>query len=154
MKKKWIIVLFVLASLSSISYAIEKAERISDREIVERLTKVETKLDEGQKAINQRFDDVNKRFDDMSNSFNRRFDELRGFMIWGFGVMFAGMWTLIGFVLWDRRSALAPAIRKNKELEEREDELERWKKKADMALKELAGNDVKVAEVLRHVGLL
>jgi len=32
---------------------------------------------------------------------------------------FAGIFALIGFVLWDRMTALAPAIRKNRELEER-----------------------------------
>lgn len=41
-------------------------------------------------------------------------------MFWGFGILFAGMFTLVVFVLWDRRTALSPAIRKNKELEERD----------------------------------
>jgi len=30
---------------------------------------------------------------------------------------FGGMGILIGFVIWDRRTVLAPAIKKNKELE-------------------------------------
>jgi hypothetical protein len=68
-------------------------------------------------------------------------------MLWGFGILFGGMGILIGFVIWDRRTALAPVIRKNKELEEREERLEK-------ALKELAAKDLKVAEALRHVGLL
>lgn len=42
-------------------YAVEKADRISDREIIERLTR----LEEGQKALNQRFDDMNRRIDDV-----------------------------------------------------------------------------------------
>jgi uncharacterized protein YlxW (UPF0749 family) len=49
--------------------AVEKAPRITDREIVERLTR----LEEGQKALNKRIGDLNKRFDDV----NRRFDDLR-----------------------------------------------------------------------------
>lgn len=38
------------------------------------------RLEEGQKALNQRFDDVNKRFDDVNKRFddiNRRIDDLR-----------------------------------------------------------------------------
>lgn len=33
--------------------------------------------------------------------------EIKEFMLWGFGVTFAGIFALIGFVLWDRRTALA-----------------------------------------------
>jgi len=65
--------LFVL--LVSPVLAVEPAPRITDREIVERLTR----LEEGQKALNQRFDDVNQRFDDVNRRFddvNRRFDDV------------------------------------------------------------------------------
>src|SRR4030066_968991 len=73
--------------------------------------------------------------------------EIKEFMLWGFGVTFAGIFALIGFVLWDRRSALAPAIRKSCELEEREEKIEK-------ALREIALKDSNVREALRHVGLL
>lgn len=62
-------------------------------------------------------------------------------------LVIAGIFVLIGFVIWDRRAALAPAIRKNKELEERQEKIER-------ALKELAVKDPNVAGALKHVGLL
>ncbi|ODS31302.1 MAG: hypothetical protein SCARUB_03564, partial [Candidatus Scalindua rubra] len=94
-------------------------------------------------SVDQRFDSVDQRFD----SIDKRFDELRGFMLWGFGVTFAGMFSLIGFVLWDRRTALSPAIRKNRELEEREEKIER-------ILKEYAMKEPKMAEVLKQMGLL
>jgi ATP/ADP translocase len=40
-------------------------------------------------------------------------------------VVFAGMFALVGFVLWNRRSALAPAIRRTRDIEEQEEKLER-----------------------------
>ncbi|QID33967.1 hypothetical protein [Pampinifervens florentissimum] len=80
---------FVLAR--EVPFTLEDRERI-------------IRLEEGQKAIIQRIEDTNKRIDDVIS-----------IMLWGFGVLFAGMMTLIGFVLWDRRTALAPAIRKAKE---------------------------------------
>jgi len=101
------------------------------------------RIEEGLKAVNLRIDAVNQRIDDT----NKRIDELRGFMLWGFGILFAGMMTLIGFVLWDRRSALAPAVRKNKELEEREERLEK-------ALREYAKKEPGLAEILKNLGLM
>jgi hypothetical protein len=68
-------------------------------------------------------------------------------MMWGFGLLFTTMIGLVGFVLWDRRTALSPAIRKNKELEERNDKIEK-------ALKEYAYKEPKLAEILRNVGLM
>ncbi len=35
--------------------------------------------------------------------------DLQSFLLWGFGIVFAGIFAFIGFVLWDRRTALAPA---------------------------------------------
>jgi len=119
------------------------------------------RLEEGQKALNQRIDDLNKRIDDLNrrveeglkatnqriDDLNRRIDGLQTFMLWGFGILFGGMGILIGFVIWDRRTALAPAIKKYKELEEKEEKIEK-------ALKELAEKDPKIAEALKHVGLL
>ncbi len=84
---------------SSVGNANEVSFTQQDREMLIR-------LDEGQKAINNRIDDVNKRIDDLRN------------LIY---VVLAGIFALIGFVLWDRRTTLAPAVRKNRELEEREE---------------------------------
>jgi len=68
-------------------------------------------------------------------------------MISGFGLLFTSMIGLVGFVLWDRRTALAPAVRMGRELEERQARLER-------VLRELARDNPKVAEILRQVGPL
>ena len=63
-----------------VAVAVEKAPRITDREIVERLTR----LEEGQKALNKRIDDLraemNGRFDDLRAEMNGRFDDLRAEM--------------------------------------------------------------------------
>ena len=64
---------------SSVGNANEVSFTQQDREMLIR-------LDEGQKAINNRIDDVNKRIDDLRN------------LIY---VVLAGIFALIGFVLWD-----------------------------------------------------
>ncbi|MFQ6043697.1 MAG: hypothetical protein ACE5PV_22820, partial [Candidatus Poribacteria bacterium] len=103
--------------------------------------------------MNKRFDDVNKRIDDMNNRINdrindvnNRIDDINNFMLWGFGIIFAGMFVLVGFIIWDRRTALAPAIKKNKELEERQERIEK-------AFRELAIKEPKLAEILKQIGL-
>ncbi len=71
----------------------------------------------------------------------------RVLMLWGFGILFGGMGILIGFVLWDRRTALEPVAKKTRELEDKEERIER-------ALKDLARKDPEVAESLKEAGLL
>ena len=87
------------------------------------------------------------RLEEGQKSLQRQIDDLYALILWGFGILFGGMGVLIGFVIWDRRTALAPAIKKNKELEEREDLLER-------ALKEFAKQEPRLAEVLRTMRLM
>ena len=110
-----------------------------EEEIIERLIRLEVKLEEGQKAMNQRFGDMNGRFDDMNGRFddmNHRIDDLKGLVY----VILAGMFALVGFVIWDRRTALSPAIRRTAILED--------------ALKEFSKKEPKMAEVLRHLGIM
>ncbi len=102
----------------------------------DRLIRVEATLKEFKESVDKRIEGVDKRI-----------ERLETVMMGGFGLLFTSMIGLVGFVLWDRRSALAPAIRRSRELEERQERVER-------VLRELAQEDPKVAEALRHVGFL
>jgi len=87
------------------AYAIEPAQRITDKEIIERLTR----LEEGQKALNQRLDDlrddmnsrfggVNSRFDDM----NSRFDDMNSrinMLMWIMGLFVSVSLVVLGAVV-------------------------------------------------------
>ncbi|MBF0342745.1 MAG: hypothetical protein HQL06_00805 [Nitrospirae bacterium] len=116
------------------------------------------RLEEGIKSTNQRIDglesSLNKRIDDMRTDMNNLRADMKSMradittlMLWGFGVLFGGMWILMGFVLWDRRTALAPAIRKTKEIDERSELIVE-------ALKEVAAKNPDVKDALKHTGLL
>lgn len=140
--------LFVI--ITGFLLGVETAPRISDKEIIERLTR----LEEGQKAIlremDKRFEAIDKRFEAIEGRFDSiegRFDQLINLFI-GIVVAFAGIVAVtIGFAIWDRRTALTPVMSKSREIEKREEMIEN-------ALRELAKKDPKVEEVLRHVGLL
>ena len=86
MKKRIIIIPFLITVLMipSLLLAVERAPRISDREIVERLTR----LEEGQKHLE-------KRIDDLRSEMNSRFNILQ----WMLGLFITIALVILGFVL-------------------------------------------------------
>lgn len=86
-----IAVLIIPSSL----FAIETAPRISDREIVERLTR----LEEGQKSLrsemNSRFNDLRSEMNSRFEAIDKRFDTLQ----WMLGLFITIALVILGFVL-------------------------------------------------------
>lgn len=113
----------------------------------ERMVRLETKIDEGFKAVNQRIDDTNQRINGMDASLNKRIDDIWNLLLWGFGILFAGMFSLVGFVLWDRRTALAPAVREVKEVARQEGLIIE-------TLRRFAQDEPKMAQAIKSAGLL
>ena len=96
MRKVVIITLLIVGILTpSLLIAVETAPRISDREIVERLTI----LEEGQKNLERRIDNLDKglnnRIDDFRSEMNSRFDTLQ----WMLGLFITITLVILGFVL-------------------------------------------------------
>lgn len=75
----------------SLLFAIETAPRISDREIVERLTR----LEEGQKSLERRFDDLRSELNSRFEAIDKRFDILQ----WMLGLFITIALVILGFVL-------------------------------------------------------
>ena len=147
--KKWMTVLFFGICIGGVfvpvtGYAVETAPRISDREVIESLTR----LEEGVKANREMILALRNDMRSMRNEMQAMRTEILSFMKWGFGLLFSGMLILVGFILWDRRSTLKP-------VKDELDELERRKvDRIIAAMKKLSEEDSRVAEVLRSVGLL
>lgn len=137
------LIILLLISIPSISFGVEAAPRISDKEIIERLTRIE----EGQKAIlrelDKRFEAVDRRFEDSNN----RFDQLIKVFIGIIAAFAAIVAVTIGFAIWDRRTVLRPVAEKTDIIRARGDKLER-------AIREYAKVEPKMAEILRSLGLL
>jgi hypothetical protein len=81
---------------------------------------------------------MNHRIDDLRGEMN----DLKTFMLWGFGILFGGMAVLMTVVIWDRRTALSPVIRRNKELEDR----------VETIFKEYSRVEPKFAKILKAAG--
>ena len=143
--------LVVMLCCQSISWGYETAPRISDREIVERLTK----LEEGQKAILR---EIDNRFE----SIDKRFDQLINIMV-AVICAFAGIVAVtIGFAIWDRRTMIRPFEIKVRMIEGRLDVVESESKNFDQdklnrlieVMKKLASGNQEIAEALRSFKLL
>jgi hypothetical protein len=156
--------------LDRMDLKLERLEKIEAQvlENRERLIRLEAGVEEGFKGVDARFAAMDQKFDqrfaamdqrlvDMNQKFDQRFADMNqritdmGQRITDMNnllyVVLGGIIALIGFVIWDRRTAVAPVARKNRELEEREDLLEK-------VLKEYAKKEPQLAEVLRNVGLI
>ncbi|MBM4066527.1 MAG: hypothetical protein FJ266_12960 [Planctomycetes bacterium] len=103
MKKILIISLFLaFFIIQNAAIAIEATPHISDREIVERLTRLEEgqkKLEEDLKAIDK---GIHKRIDDLRSEVNGRFEEVNhhfGILQWMFGLFVTIAIVILGFVL-------------------------------------------------------
>ncbi|KJU85856.1 conserved hypothetical protein, membrane [Candidatus Magnetobacterium bavaricum] len=141
------IILFSVFSTVTTVDAANSSFTQADRD---RMIRLEVRLEEGLKATNQKIDDglraTNQKIDDGLKATNQRIDDLIGLIY----VMISGMFVLVGFILWDRRTTLAPVVRTTRELELRAEKAE----KLERAIKEKADNDPELKEALRHAGLL
>jgi len=135
MKSTTTILVVILLLFSTGAWAVERSPRITDREIVERLTR----LEEGQKTINKRIDDLdaklNKRIDDLRAEMNSKFDtvskridDLRAEMNsrfdtlqWMLGLFITISLVILGFVLrmqWQmgrRQTSMEATLKAHKE---------------------------------------
>ena len=138
--KQIILVLFlILWGMPAIVSGIEVAPRITDKEIIERLTR----LEEGQKSIlreiDKRFEAIDRRFETIDKRFeaiDRRFDQLNNLIIGIIGAFSAIVAVTIGFAIWDRRSMIRP-------FEDKVEELRKTDQKFLEILKTLAREDKK-----------
>ena len=143
-------IVFTLILCNSSTFAIETAPHISDREIVERLTR----LEEGQGAlrgeIKQLREDMNKQFDRV----DAQFDRIVNIMLGIFGAFAAMCGGTIWFALWDRRTMIRPFEDKVKKIED--DIAENRNKLHTLieAFKTLSKTDEKVANILKKFHLL
>ena len=164
--KSTVIALIVIVFGCSICWGVEVAPRITDREIVERLTR----LEEGQKAIlremDKRFESMDRRFESMDKRFesmDKRFDQLINVVI-AIIFAFAGIVAVtIGFAIWDRRTMIRPFETKIKAMESQlSDVAVRVAKEYDAeklnrligAMKKCAGSNKEIADALRSFNLL
>ena len=158
-----VFLLFFGGTMPAMAY--DTAPRISDREIIESLAE----LKQGQKSLNQRFDSLDKRFESIDKRFesiDKRFEEMHNLILTLFASVMALVVAMIGYMIWDRKTAQQPFRDQLHHLEngvlnmEAEAQLGMKNPSGPVierllaSLRKLAETDGKVAEVLRSFSLL
>ena len=100
--KIFVLLVVILLSLASIAQENTISYTQADRD---RLVRLETKV-EG----------VDKRIDDIHLQINRLEDKFDSYFMWGFGLVLMSIFGLIGFVIYDRRTTLAPVESKTERI--------------------------------------
>ena len=181
MQKRWLFALLLIL-VAPAATAVEVAPRISDREIIESLAELkagqkalEARMDQRFEAVDQRFVSMDKRMESMEASFNQRFvsmDKRKESMEASFNqrfnflenlimVVIAGIFGLIGYIVWDRKTALRPVEERliklehelHRDLEIQHEDGSRLTRLVKV-LREMAKQDEKLAGVLRSFSLL
>lgn len=147
------VIIFGCSLFPNFVFAVEPERNLTDKELLQGFHNLDikiTRLEEGQKNLSQRIDKLDKRIGGLTGRIDGlagRIDGLTNMVMGGFIAIFFGIFSLIGFVIWDRRTALSPVITKTKELEEKKDLNLK-------VLKEYALKEPKMAEVLKTLGLM
>ena len=102
-------------------------------------------------AIDKRFEDMNKRFEMMNENMNRRFETLTNFIL----ALTAGIFGLIGFMMWDRRTVVEKAKREmeNSDLFNKKADRE-YVDKLIKAMNELLAKDETARDVFKKYGII
>ncbi|MEO0262536.1 MAG: hypothetical protein ABIM62_02315 [candidate division WOR-3 bacterium] len=137
---KKIILIFILVFLNSRLFAQKEVPfTLEDRD---RLIRIETSLKEFKEYTEKRFEQIERRFEQIE----KRFDQIIHIFI-GIVAAFAGIVAVtIGFAIWDRRTALQPYLKINKEIKEREEIILK-------ILKEYSKKNPELAEIIKNFGL-
>ncbi len=133
-----------LAATSVDVMAVETAPRITDREIIESLTRldagqqalakemhqhfeaVDQRFEAMEESINQRFEAVDQRFASMEKNMDQRFaaldkrldDQFAMSLLAMFSAIILLIVSLFGYIVWDRRTALRPLETRLAQLEQ------------------------------------
>ncbi|MBM4055826.1 MAG: hypothetical protein FJ264_14425 [Planctomycetes bacterium] len=160
MKKLSVIMLITMSVLiiwNSRSFAIETSPHISDREIVERLARLEEGQNTLRAEIRANADAIGNLREDMNKQFDRidkQFDRLVHIMLGIFGAFATLCGGTIWFALWDRRTMIRPFEDKVKKIE---DDIAANRNKLHTlieAFRTLSKTDEKVAAILKKFNLL
>ncbi len=129
MKKFLLIILFICFVCNIQAQSREVPFTLDDRD---RIIRTENDISSLRSEMNSRFEAQDHRFE----SLEKQLDRIYTLMF----ILLGAIFTLMGYVLWDRRTAVAPAQRDNKRIM--------------AALIEYSKENPKLAEILRNSGIL
>jgi predicted PurR-regulated permease PerM len=99
------------------------------------------------KALESKIQALESKMDIKFDGQQRQLDDIKTLFYWGFGILITLFIFMLGYMIWDRRTALKPALDKAVEAESRT-------KSFLVVLREYAVKHPELAEIMRTHGLL
>ena len=93
--------------------ALEPAPDITDREVVEKLAKLEA----GQQSLNHRISDLRSEMKSSQEALSKRLDDSNNTMLVSFGSIITLIVALFGYIAWDRRTMMKPVLERVERIE-------------------------------------
>ena len=90
------------------------------------------------------------RFENIDKQFmyqQRQLDDIKVLFYWGFGILITLFIFMFGYMIWDRRTAMQPALEQSSKAEENSRNL-------ILSLRDYSQKHVDLADILRTHGLL
>jgi hypothetical protein len=156
--RTFITILFVLLLSAGIKVRAQEQQPVpytlADRD---RLIKVEAEIGSVRNEMNSLRSEMNSLRSEMNafrNEINARLesqqkqiDDLKTLFFWGFSIIITLIIFMLGYMIWDRRTALKPALLKAEDATDKTRNL-------TAALREYARSHPDLAEILKTYGLL
>ena len=113
MKNLIVILFFLNLTVGAFAQVQEVPFTLDDRD---RIMRTEEQLKSLRNEMNAKFEAVDQRFESLESKFELNF--------WLFGILFALILFMMGYIIWDRRTALYPVQEKTQNLDNRMVKLE------------------------------
>ncbi len=132
------LIIFILLFLGGIAVQAQEEQQVIPYTLADRdrLIRLDAEMSSLRNEMNTRFDAQQKQSDD-----------LRALFFWGFSITITLLIFMLGYMIWDRRTALRPALTKAEEASDKAKDL-------TTVLREYARTHPDLAEILRTYGLL
>ncbi|MCD4696828.1 MAG: hypothetical protein K8S16_11380 [Bacteroidales bacterium] len=150
-----IIISFVLNGFSQtreVPYTLDDRDRHIRTE--EKVESLRNEMNSFRNEMNARFEGVNKsiieRFDNQQRQIDNIKTDIGGIktmLLWGFGILFSLFLFILGYMIWDRRTAISPVREKTFAVSEKINILEK-------ILIEESKTNKRLAEILHSYGIL
>jgi hypothetical protein len=113
---------------------------LADRD---RIIQTDSKLGALETKMDVKFEKIDVKFE----SIQRQNDDLKTLFYWGFGIMITLFLFMLGYMIWDRRTAMQPALAHAANAEENTRDLIK-------SLREYSKKHADLAEILKSHGIL
>ena len=139
--KSFVFIFMLFFSLLSVSASAQEKQVIVPYTLADRdrSIQIEAKLN----ALDAKFVSIDKQFMNQQ----RQIDDLKVLFYWGFGILITLFIFMLGYMIWDRRTAMQPALLQASRAEENSRNL-------IVTLREYAKKHPDLAEILRTHGML